>query len=381
MKAWSTPSILLAIILLAGCIPGSTISPTPGPSPQTPVADKSSKGWDTLVTEAKKEGKVYVYTNLSQEARAAMAKAISDKYNIEVEFYTAASAQLTEKVLSERRSGMNIAGMVTSGPSSMQALKTAGVLAPIPPLLVLPEMTDAKVWPAGEPPYLDKDKTIVSLLASLVLYVIVNPEVVKAEELTTADDLLKPAFKNKIVMYDPSSPGSSSNWVAFMLHVVKTPDQGKAFLKQLAAQEPAITRDYRQLVEWVAKGKYPIGIGGSQQIVFEFQKAGAPVIFARMKEGGIMHPGETTTAMPKDPSQPNASKLLLNWLLTSEGQTVLGNAVGKSSLRKDTQIQGLEPSGIPLPGEKVFNLTEEFIAQTLEAQTIAKDIFGPLIGK
>ncbi len=321
-----------------------------------------------------------MYNSLNQEARAALSKAIGDKYNIEIEFVTALDAQMIEKILSEKQANMSIADIITAGPSPMQLLKNGGVLAPIPPLLVLPEMTDPKVWSNGQIPYLDKDKTNAKLLASLVRYVITNSDIIKTGDMTAAEDLLKPAYKGKIVMFDPSKPGSSSNWVAYIMYEVMGLEQGKNYMRKLVAQEPAITNDYRQLTEWVAKGKYPIGIGGAQQIVFEFQKAGAPVVFAPMKEGGIMHPGETCVGIPKNPSHPNASKLLLNWLLTSEGQTVLGNAVGKSSLRLDTTIKGLEPSGVPLPGEKVFQLTEEFIFEVLEAQKLAKDIFAPVLG-
>jgi len=49
----------------------------------------------------------------------------------------------------------------------MTAMKPAGMLGPLEPLLVLPEAADGKYWRDGKFPFLDKDKTTAGMIASV----------------------------------------------------------------------------------------------------------------------------------------------------------------------------------------------------------------------
>ena len=42
----------------------------------------------------------------------------------------------------------------------------------------------------------------------------------------------------------------------------------------MLAQQPALTLDYRQQVEWLVRGTYPIAIAGNNRILPDFQKQG-----------------------------------------------------------------------------------------------------------
>ena len=55
------------------------------------------------------------------------------------------------------------------------------------------------------------------LLSGFVAHITVNSELVKTGEVRSVQDLLKPQYKAKIVMFDPSVSGSSSNWMAYLL--------------------------------------------------------------------------------------------------------------------------------------------------------------------
>ena len=58
----------------------------------------------------------------------------------------------------------------------------------------------------------------------------------------------------------------------FYLH----PELGPAFIRALGRQEPVIMTDYGQEVDAIGQGRYPILLGGSDNIVEERMKQGVP---------------------------------------------------------------------------------------------------------
>src|SRR3970282_1988369 len=78
-----------------------------------------------------------------------------------------------------------------------------------------------------------------------------------------------------IVYNDPTTSGSGSTWFAINM---ATNNLSMDYMRELAKQEPMLSRDERLQVEWVARGKYPIGIALDNEIIIEFQRAGAPLI-------------------------------------------------------------------------------------------------------
>lgn len=58
-------------------------------------------------------------------------------------------------------------------------------------------------------------------------------------------------------------------------------------------QEVTLSRDHRQVAEWVARGTYPIVLGSVQSMIEMFRKEGFPIGFserrARESPRGIQH--------------------------------------------------------------------------------------------
>jgi ABC-type Fe3+ transport system substrate-binding protein len=110
---------------------------------------------------------------------------------------------------------------------------------------------------------------------------------------------------------------------------------GEEYFKKLAAQKPAVVKDVKQLIEWVAHGKYAIGISpGGQHALAELIAAGIPIAGLQSKEGGYYSPGYSNVAAVKEAPNPNAAKLFANWLFTKEAQEVIV-ALDGSSVRSD----------------------------------------------
>ncbi len=57
-------------------------------------------------------------------------------------------------------------------------------------------------------------------------------------------------------------------------------------MKALVGQEPLVSRDRRLLVEWLARGRYPLLLAGNLDELLHFKKLGAPIKGVETKEGG-----------------------------------------------------------------------------------------------
>lgn len=372
--------ILLIGVLLAGCAPAPP-TPTPGAVPAADTRAPWQAKWDKTVAAARQEGKVVIYGEIGPAMRTKMPAVFRNKFGIELEVVTASAAEVAQKYLSETNAGIYLADVIFNGGGTfLRSIKPKGVLAPIEPFFILPEIKDTKLWPEGKFPFLDNDHTIVQSTMGRMPMTIVNTDMVMPNEITSYQDLLNPKWGSKIVIFDPTMSGGGSIWVAFLLSKVYGLEDGKRYLQKMPSLNPAITRDKRLGVEWVAKGKYAIHIGPNLQSIAEFKTAGAPIREIREKEGSLVQPSSSCFAITARPDHPNAAVVLVNWLLTSEAGAILSESFGYPASRQDVPITGIDPLGVPLPGEKIFLNDEELVEfQTTTAMDVSREIFGPLM--
>jgi len=220
-------------------------------------------------------------------------------------------------------------------------------------------------------------------MLSVVPYTgLVNSDMVKEGELNSYYDLLQPKWKGKLAINDPTTAGRGETFFSRTAYM-KTLDP-KFWSDLLKQQEPMITRDERGQVEWVAKGKYPIGWATDDNTIMVFKKAQAPIREIRFKEDPIpLVSASENLALLTNPPNKNARKVFVNWLLTKEGQTVYARATERQSIRLDAPTDHLAPDCVRQPGVQYFaNDTEEFITwRGTEGNKQAKQIFGPFLGR
>ncbi len=376
---------LVAIALSIGVLTvACTASPASNPSPEAKapagaVASKVSweQKWESTLTTAKKEGTLTIYTVWAAEVTGPLREAFRKKYGIEMEFGSVGRGpELPPKVQAENRAGLYIADGFGSGASTLlAAMKPAGLLGSIDPMLILPEVTDLKAWSGGQFPFLDKDRTIVGYSALIDRNILINTTMIKDGEITSFKDLLKPQYKGKIVMGDPTVSGSANSTFSHLAYNVWNLEEASQWMRQiLKQQEAAINRDDRLLTEWVARGKYAIALGPRQPAVVELTRAGAPIKLVDQKEGYRATPSGGCFAVPAQPAHPNAEAVFVNWLLSKEGQTVFAKGYGAPSRRVDVPTEGVDPTLVINPGEKLFYDTEERIMQTSGLLDVAKKI-------
>lgn len=326
--------------------------------------------WEKIVESGKKEGKVNLYTSLGTEMRTTLGNAFTKRYGIELNVTSGRTAEIHAKISAERRAGLYVADLYIAGASTQIRLKESGALQPIEPALLLPEVTDRNQWQDGEMAFLDKDRVILVFAAHVNTPIVINSDMVNPP-IKSVFELLAPKWKGKILMSDPTIGGAGATFITALgeLH-------GEDFIRKLAGQDPTIVRDYRTHVEWVARGKFPIGTGPNPENVREFVKAGAHVATPPLQDLAFTSSANAMVSFLNHPAHPNAAKVFINWFLTKEGQTAFVKGVGTQSRRSDVTTEYTAPDRIRQPGVKYFNAsTEEAARKMIYYQKICKEIF------
>lgn len=371
--------LLLASLSCAAKEVTKNLAPAPelALAPGTGQSQKWEQEWEKAISGGRREGKVvvYLFAGIANSLRDELSKEMKSKYGLELEMLAGRSNELAEKVIREQRAGLYLADLYLAGLSAASAIiKPAGILEPLKPLLVLPEVKDPNLWWGGELPFADKEKNfIIAPMAYPSSGVDFNADYASKEELQSYRDLLNPKWKGKIVLSDPTIGGSGQSW--FSAIGVKT--MGMDYLKQLASQDIAITRDLRLMAEWMARGKYPLGLGASTGILAEMQRAGVPFQGHIPKEGAILAAGGNNLALFNKAPHPNATKVFVNWLLSKEGMTIYSRGQDTQSARVDIPTDFLTTSGIRKAGVNYIDTrNEESWIQMGKDGQIARDIFN-----
>ena len=380
MRNISSLRIISAVIFGVLILP-ATVSHIPSVlSSSTAVAATAEEHWERqwkkILNDAKKEKEVVMYGTPSSSIRMALSKAVKEKYGLEMQFVTGKGVALHKKVLSERGAGLYIPDVYMGGTSSVIAmLLPKEVMDPLRPELILPEVLDTKNWYGSKLPFIENKEYLFGFRGSVYHSYTINTKMVKPEEITSYSDLLKPKFKGKIAMGDPTAGGAASSFVTFVGEYA----MGYDFIRELAKQEPFMSRDERLLVEWVARGKYQILIGTRPGPLTEFKKAGAPLLSIIAREGSFIEPGSGTIGLYNRRPRPNAARVFLNWLLTKEGQSVYAKAAGIESARVDVPNDHLPSNLVRQPGKKYIYANEQFHKLAEKNWELSKEVFGPLL--
>lgn len=385
MKFHLAPLKLLSIAVLIGAAcfwPATAESETTSQTRASATAPSSSswqKEWERTVAAAKKEGELLIYTAGGKEVKEAIKKAFEQKYGIKIDFMPGAGRDLTARILNERQAGLYSADLFLIGPTTPTLeMKPFGILAPIKPLLMLPEVLDLKSYFEGEIPFVDNEGIYTIFHGIRISFpLVVNTGLVKPGEITAYDSLLDPKWKDKIVMGNPTISGATGKMFAVTVDHIK----GADFHRKLVRQNPVIVQDLRQQVEWVARGKYPICLGPYPDVVADLITAGAPLKIILPKEGVYFASGASGTISYFDRApHPHASKVFVNWFLSKEGLTIWSKANLQQTARNDLPTDFLIPELVRNPKIKYLNPDrEEELKKLPQRYKLAAEIYGPLL--
>jgi len=233
--------------------------------------------WDKTVEAAKKEGKLVAGIPASAELRKSITESFKSRFpGIELELTTSRGPTNASKISAEHAAGVRYFDLLISGTSTPFNLLNAGILDPVEPLLILPEVKDPKRWFGGHI-WLDNSKRFLyAFQAYQSQNFWYNSTLTKPEEIRSYDDLLNAKWKTKIGYLDPRSAGGGTATWAFFLKI-----KGEDFLNKLAAQDMLLSRDQRQLGDSLTKGKVALTIGLTYYSLAPFIKAEGQEIYGK----------------------------------------------------------------------------------------------------
>ncbi len=323
------------------------------------LAAAQEKGWETqwnkIVAEARKEGKVVVMGSADPVVRKELPAIFKAKFGVTLEYIGGRGGDNLARLRMERRAGAYTVDAVTAGVTNMVEYYQEGLLDPLLPALLLPEVLDPAKWKKKKLWFVDPgEKYILRLynyLASGLLYL--NREQVKPGSFKSVHELLDPKWRGKISSLDPtiSGPGQAEA-TRFYLQL------GEEFVKRLYIdQKPIFSRDKRQIVDWLARGSYPVSISAETEFVVELKKQGLPVDMVSLPDApGTLTAGNGLLALMNRAPHPNAARLFVNWIASKEGAELLGRARQKPTTRSDIDESYAVSWEVPKPGVSYFDL-------------------------
>jgi iron(III) transport system substrate-binding protein len=330
--------------------------------------------WDKVLADAKKEGNVAVAGPPGTAYREVM-RGFEKKYpEIALEFQSFTPSNFTARFSKERQAGQYLWDIYVTGPTGFDiSAKKAGDLDPIRPLFILPEVLDEKAWFGGfDKAFLDSEKKyIFAFQAQITPQVLINREFVSEKDLNSIKGLLDPKWKGKIAINDPRVDGAGNGRIALWAG-----QMGEEFVRALLKQDLTLTRDDRQLADWLARGKFPIAIGVNDTDVAELQKLGVGAkvepLGGKLAEAWRLSTGWGAARLVNKAPHVNAATVYVNWLLSKEGQSAWATTVSRPSRRIDVpRVDGMSPE----PGIDYFDIDrEERVPLRDKAQEISKSV-------
>jgi iron(III) transport system substrate-binding protein len=334
-----------------------------------------SQEWEKVLAAAKKEGKVAVIGPVGADRRDVLVEPFQKRYGITVEYFSDRGAGIGPRLSAERGAGQYLWDVAVTGTTTgLLTLLPGGMLDPMEPALILPDVKDPKQWRGGALEFVDAGKRFLVMTPSQRGTLFVNPKVTKPQEIKSYKDLLNPKWRKRIVMDDPTRAGpGQATFTFFYLH----PELGPNFIRALAKQEPAVLRDYTQEIDGIAREKYAILIGVSDIVAEERIKDGLPIAILdprQIKEGSDVSPGSGGLGFFNRAPRQNAAKVYLNWLLSKEGQEGFAKVNGYISARMDVPTDH-SPWRVPIPGS-IKTYTQQAIDIKDDLTALFKEAFG-----
>ena len=310
------------------------------------IAQPVGAEWEAMVKAAKAEGKVEVILSgqVPQRLRPVFPE-FEKKYGVKVNFQTGGGSAHISRLLAERRLNRYTIDVWLGGATGVIAsLLPIGAIVPFAGQLVDPDVKDPAKWFRGQHHYIDAEARYVFTWGAAPTYsVAYNTKMVNPNEIKSYADLLDPKWKGKIVSWSPGQ-GAGASIVPMFLN----PKVGEDWFRRWAMEmNVTIVSDARQGAEWVALGRFPIGMFGLNTQAEALKDQGFPIMDYLphpMAEGEVLSASAANLMVLDKAPNPNAAKLFVNWALSREGQSAIIKAAEKTdSLRVDVPNDVLEP--------------------------------------
>jgi iron(III) transport system substrate-binding protein len=270
------------------------------------------------IEKAKAEGELVLYTAWGLDTVQALQKAFAKKFPfIKVDVLRSGSERLLNVTMTEHKQKLFRADVFSGSHLAMINHTKAGHLQKY-------VSAEQRAFPKE---YKDSDGywTAFYMDTRVLAY---NTKMAARDELPKSyDELLLPKWKGKMGM-------DNADYILYgTLQEMMGRERGSAFLKKLAQQDLIIRNGHPLLTQLLIGGEFPVYMDAFGSTIERFKAQGAPIDWVAVEPVIVsLNP----LGMAVNAPHPAAARLLIDFLLSKEGQDV-GRSVAKLPARADVE--------------------------------------------
>lgn len=370
---------LSVALLLYGCTPATTPPPAPLSTQSAPVAAAQTKpatpptssedaGWAQVVSDAKKEGKVTLYSfRFTGEIGDAVRRGFENRYGIKADIVAGLGSVHFERLKSEQAAKKNIADTYDTALTFVNLAKGEGLTQSWGDL---PVLSEKGIWDPF--PRIDSEGHMMAIGQGWFNIYVNTNQVIPADEPKSYKDFLLPRWKGKVVV---GHPATTPNTVLLYMIGKKYGFLDDSYFKQLAANGAIVAPNVREAGNKLMTGEASFQMVGANITHNIFIKEGSPAKVLTTEEGSIRYLLNPLTLVRGAP-HPNAARVFMNWFLSKEGQSIYHQAAASPSLRQD--VPDFSPPGAKFVPQRTLDVD---LAMEIEAGKVQRDrVVDKLLG-
>jgi len=307
----------------------------------------------SLFNGAKQEKEVVWYTTTSAGDNQAIVAAFTKKYPfLKVQVLRSTGEKLRQRVLTETAANQYFSDVLSVSSMEMGLLKSKNLLQPYDP-------PEAASYPAATK---DKEKFFTAIYARNFVMGYNTAMVAEKDRPKDWADLLDPKWKGKFGIDE-----EEFEWYGTLVDYWGREKAGK-FIKALASQQPVLRRGHSLLSQLLAAGEFPVALVFPFEIE-QLKRKGAPVEWSNASDPIVT--SINVVALSSKAPHGNAGKLLINYILSEEGQTIIKN-VSRVPIRP-----GVKPNVAKLDQStlKIYYVPAEMFRKIADYEKEFRDLF------
>lgn len=286
--------------------------------------------------------KVMLYSSLKENQLSALKEGFNKKYpDITFDYYAAGTGKVLTKIATEQQSGQISADLIWVGdPSNYLRFKESGLL----------EQYKSPEAETIDPKFEDSDGYFIGARIIVLGFSYNTVNVKESEVPKNWKDLLRPEFKDQLVMSDPAEAGTTMYALSAL---VSSPDYGWDYFKHLKENGMLLESGTSATINKVGAGAFKVGIG-VDYVTRTLADQGSTIKFAYPEKDLVVV--SSPIALMKNSPNPEEGRLLYDFILSEEGQTILAENQATPVRR------GIKINGLPV---------EEIAKRTMEVDDLA----------
>ena len=257
-----------------------------------------------LIDNARKEGGMTFYTSMAPTESRPLVDAFEKKYGIKVNLWRASNENLIQRITTEAQSKRHTFDVLETNGTVLEIMSREKLLSPFytpyeadfPPTAVPAN----KMWMPTRLNY---------------LVTAFNTDKVKREELPkTYEGFTDPKWKNRLTI-----EVGDWDW-RYTIQGQLSEEKAKAFIKNLASQNPELRKGHPLLAKLVGAGEVPISLTTFLSNVISEKRTGSPIDYVPITPVLAVPFG---IGLAKHAPHPHSAALFADYVLSPEGQQLL----------------------------------------------------------